>query len=130
MTFERRSKIMNARIFKRGEIYWINLDNEKKKGSELFKNRPGVIISNDKQNQFSQAVIISLITSKTDKIYPFEVAVKIEGKIGKILTDQMQTIDKSRCLEKISQLNDEELEKLVSGIHTVLGLTKCYFSKI
>lgn len=119
---------MSERIFKRGDIYWIDIAEEEKRGSEIRKSRPGVIISNNKQNQFSGAVIVALITSQVDKIYFFEVEVELEGKTGKVLTDQIHTIDKSRCIKKIGQLNEKQLEKLYKGIHTIFELNKCISS--
>lgn len=97
---------MAQRIFNRGGIYWANIDekgenekekrdkNSRPKGSEEQKSRPGVIISNAKQNHFSNCVIMALITSQVDKIYPFEVEVVCEGQKSKILTDQIYTVDK------------------------------------
>ena len=52
----------------------------KPKRTEVQKDRPGVIISNNKQNQFSGAVIMALITSQFDKVYFFEVEIEVEGK--------------------------------------------------
>ena len=122
---------MAERIFKRGEIYWINIEEEptskkdfkpKPKGSESQKSRPGVIISNNKQNQFSGAVIVALITSQFDKVYFFEVEIEVENKQGKILTDQIYTVDKSRLGKRMGTLNEKQLSKLVAGLHIVLEL--------
>src|SRR4051812_31776163 len=123
---------MAERIFKRGEIYWVNIEDEeeknregkkrKQKGSELNKNRPGIIISNNKQNQFSGAVIVALITSQIDKVYFFEVEIEVEGKQSKIITDQIYTVDKSRLERKMGVLNEKQLKQLVTGLHTVLEL--------
>lgn len=120
---------MAERIFRRGEIYWVNIEEEptnqkdfkpRPKGTESQKDRPGVIISNNKQNQFSGAVIVALITSQFDKVYFFEV----ENKKGKILIDQIYTIDKSRLGKKMGVLSEKQLAELVKGLHTVLEL-KC-----
>ena len=125
---------MAERIFKRGEIYWVNIEaepNDKKDfkpkptGAEIQKDRPGVIISNNKQNQFSGAVIMALITSQFDKVYFFEVEVKVEDKKGKILTDQIYTVDKSRLERKMGVLNEKQLKQLAEGIHAVLELNDC-----
>ena len=123
---------MAERIFKRGEIYWVNIEDEegknregekrKQKGSELNKNRPGVIISNNKQNQFSGAVIVALITSQMDKVYFFEVEIEVENQKGKILTDQIYTIDKSRLGKRMGILSEKQLRKLFIGLHIVLEL--------
>ena len=123
---------MSTKIIKRGEIYWVNIEDEegknregekrKQKGSELNKNRPGVIISNNKQNQFSGAVIVALITSQIDKVYFFEVEIEAEGKPSKIITDQIYTVDKSRLEKKMGALSEQQLRKLAMGLHTVLAL--------
>ncbi|CAG8543692.1 6948_t:CDS:2 [Cetraspora pellucida] len=94
-------------------------------GTEAQKDRPGVIISNNKQNQFSGAVIMALITSQFDKVYPFEVEIEVENKQGKILTDQIYTVDKSRLGRKMGVLSTEQLKKLVLGLHVVLELGDC-----
>lgn len=117
----------------RGEIYWVNIEESdgsdlkpKPQGAESQKNRPGVIISNNKQNEFSGAIIIALITSQVDKIYPFEVAIEINGKLGKILTDQIYTIDKSRLgKKKIGTITDKQFWQLSKGLHMVLELKDC-----
>ena len=125
---------MVERIFKRGEVYWVNIEEEPKnkkdfktkpQGAESQKNRPGVIISNNKQNQFSGAVIVALITSQFDKIYFFEVEIEVEGRPNKIITDQIYTVDKNRLERKVGVLNEKQLKKLAEGLHTVLELNNC-----
>lgn len=126
---------MTEWMFKRGEIYWANIEEEeteknkiiksKRKGHELQKNRPAVIISNDKQNKFSGVVIVALITSRVDKVYFFEVAIELENKPNKIMTDQLFTLDKSRLERKMGMLNKEQLKQLARGLHTVLELNDC-----
>jgi mRNA interferase MazF len=125
---------MAKKIFKRGEIYWVNLEDKeenepkyqdkkpKPKGAESQKSRPGVIVSNRKQNQFSNAVIVALITSQVDKIYPFEVEIVCEGQQSKILTDQIYTIDKSRLERKMGSLTEKQLISLAKGLHIVFEL--------
>lgn len=122
---------MAEKIFKRGEIHWINLEDEEEeksdqkpqpKGAESQKSRPGVIVSNRKQNQFSNAVIVALITSQVDKIYPFEVEIVCEGQKSKILTDQIYTVDKSRLERKMGELSEKQLIALNKGLHIVLEL--------
>lgn len=55
------------------EIYWANLDPTI--GSEIAKRRPALIVSNDVNNRFSSTITVILVTSSTEKIYPFEVLV-------------------------------------------------------
>lgn len=125
---------MAEKIFKRGEIYWVNLEDEEEnklnhrdqkpqpKGAESQKSRPGVIVSNRKQNQFSNAVIVALITSQVDKIYPFEAEIVCESQKSKILTDQIYTVDKSRLERKMGELGEKQLTALAKGLHIVFEL--------
>jgi len=68
---------------------------------------------------------MALITSQFDKVYFFEVEVKVEDKKGKILTDQIYTVDKSRLERKMGVLNEKQLKQLAEGIHTILELNDC-----
>ncbi|CAJ0767789.1 1314_t:CDS:1, partial [Entrophospora sp. SA101] len=83
------------------------------------KSRPGAIVSNRKQNQFSNAVIVALITSQVDKIYPFEVEIVCESQKSKILTDQIYTVDKSRLERKMGQLTEKQLIALAPKVSTL-----------
>jgi mRNA interferase MazF len=55
---------------KRGEIWLVSL--EPTIGHEIGKARPGLVISNDRNNQFAETITILPLTPKTEKIYPFE----------------------------------------------------------
>ena len=113
----------SKKIFKKGEVYWAGLEtNRITKGGETQKNRPVVIISNDKQNQFSTVVIVALLTTQVDKVYSFEVLVKMDSKRGKILTDQIYTVDKSRLGKKIGILTEPEIKSVEKGLHIVFDL--------
>ena len=68
---------------KRGQIYLVALDPVVKK--EISKTRQVVIVSNNKNNEFSGTATILPITSKNlQRIYPFEVLLpKGTGKLPK-----------------------------------------------
>ena len=105
----------------RGEIYWIKLDPTV--GSEIRKKRPAMIISNDQANSTSPRVIIAPITSKATSIFPFEVAITLNGRSGKILLDQISSIDKVRISTKIDYLCDDQiLDLLAEALRVALGL--------
>lgn len=87
-------------MIRRGEIYWVNLDPAV--GAEIKKTRPALIVSNDQNNQYAHTVTVLPITSKTDKVYPFEVFLK-KGSGGldvdsKAKADQVRTVDKRRLV--------------------------------
>ena len=110
--------------FKRGEIFWADLNPTK--GSEINKIRPVIIVSNNIANQHSSVVTILPITSNTKNIYPFEVLLdKKEANItydSKIKANQIRTIDKSRLKEKIEQLSAGKMRNVDNAILLHLGI--------
>ncbi len=98
-----------VKLIKRGDVVLANL--EPIKGSEQGGVRPCLIIQNDIYNQYSPVVIIAAITSRRfTKEFPTNVFLKKqESKLDKdsvVLLNQIRTIDKSRIIKKISNLNN------------------------
>lgn len=106
---------------KRGEIYWVNLDPTV--GQETKKTRPGLIISNDIGNEIANILIVAPITSKVKTVYPFEVKISLNGKLGKVMLNQCRAIDKSRILNKLAQIDEETLARVESALKIVFSLT-------
>ena len=121
---EKKKNSMAERLFRRGEIYWVNLPD--KGGNELRDWHMGVIISNNRQNQFSPVIIILPLTSlkEKDKVYSFEVETFINDKAGKVLIDQITTIDKLKRVGKFGgQLDEKTIIKVERAICYVLALS-------
>ncbi len=96
-----------------GDIYIVNLDPTVR--TEIGKTRPGMIISVNAMNNNSPRLIVAPISSKTRKIYPFEVSI-LKGRAGldkdsKIMLDQLRSLDKKRLQKKIGTLDKKTLSK-------------------
>ena len=111
---------MTNKEIKRGEVYWVNLDPTI--GSEIQKTRPAVIVSNNIQNKVSSRVVVIPITSKADKLFPFEAKISLKKKGGKVLTDQIRTVDKSRLSDCICMLSKTEISDIEKAIKITLSL--------
>jgi len=111
---------------KRGEIYLTVLDPVV--GREISKTRPVVVVSNDKNNEFSATVTILPLTSRNlQKIYPFELFLpKGAGNLpkdSKVKADQIRTLDRSRLLTLIGKLEREEIIQLEKAVKIHLELS-------
>ena len=104
----------------RGEVYWVNLDPAI--GTEIQKTRPAVIMSNNIQNKISSRVVVVPITSNTNKIFPFETKINLNNKNGKVLTDQIRTLDKSRLSKRVCMLTKTEISDIERAIKLTLSL--------
>jgi mRNA interferase MazF len=105
---------------KRGDIYWVNLDPTV--GSETKKTRPALVVSNDVGNEMAKIVMIAPITSKIKTIYPFEVKVVIDGKVGKIMLNQCRAVDKSRLIRRIDSVDQKIMKLVEDAIKIVFGI--------
>jgi mRNA interferase MazF len=104
----------------RGEIYWIELDPTL--GTEIKKTRPCLILSINAYNKKMPRVIIFPITSQIQNIYPFQILVDVNGKKGKVMTDQVRCVDKIRIKGKIGELDSLKIQEVEASIKLCLGL--------
>ncbi len=110
---------------KRGEIYLACINPVA--GKEIAKTCPVVVISNNKNNEFSGTVSILPLNSKhLDKTFPFEVFLA-EGKANipkdsKIKADQIRTIDKGRLLHRIGKVNNDAIASIEKAVKIQLQL--------
>jgi|SRR6185369_7391611 len=81
-----------------GEIYKVYFS---KKGKEIGKIRPALVISNNAQNEFDDQIVVAPLTSETEEVAkarPFTVLIFRDQKNGlekdsKILLNRVQTVD-------------------------------------
>lgn len=109
---------------KRGEIWLVSL--EPIIGSEIGKTRPAVVISNDRNNQYADTVTVIPITSKIEKIYPFETFLSHRETSlphdSKVKANQIRTVDKQRLIKLLTQAPSEKVNEIEQAILIHLGI--------
>lgn len=102
----------------RGEIWLTAL--EPVKGSEIGKTRPALVISNNKNNEFSSTITVIPITSSLEKVYPFEVAIlKYETGLksdSKIKCNQIRTVDRERLIKPLNKISMQIMKKVENAL--------------
>jgi len=111
---------------KRGEIWQVSL--EPVEGHEIEKTRPALVISNDKNNEYSPTVTLIPITASIEKIYPFEVFISGEDSglplNSKIKCNQIRTVDKLMLLKLVGGISTEIIKKVEEALLIHIGILK------
>ena len=88
---------------KRFEIYLVKLNPTV--GSEIQKTRPCIVISPNEMN-ILKTVIVAPMTSKGFD-FVFRPKIKFESKEGLVLLDQIRTVDKTRLVKKLGNVDKQ-----------------------
>jgi mRNA interferase MazF len=102
----------------RFEVYLVNLDPTT--GSEIKKTRPCLVVSPDEMNHNIRTVIIAPMTTRGQS-YPTRVRCRFKGKDGQVVLDQIRTVDQSRLVKRLGQLDRKT-------VATVLDVLKEMFA--
>ena len=112
----------------RGELWWADLGIPF--GSEPGYKRPVLIIQNDffNRSKLNTTVAIPLTTNLVFAEVPGNILItKNESGLKKdsvITVSQIEVIDKSKLIEKITKIDRSIIEKVENGIMFVLGISK------
>ncbi len=86
----------------RGQVWLVRLDPTQ--GSEIRKTRPCAIISPDEMNPHLNTVLIAPLTTG-NRPAPYRIDVDFQGKSGRILLDQVRSVDKMRLAKYLGDLD-------------------------
>jgi mRNA interferase MazF len=105
---------------RRGEVWWVSFDPSV--GGEIRKTRPALILSNNAANAVLNRVIVVPLTSQTEKIYPGEAMVSLNGEQSKAKADQIATASKQRLRNKVGTLSFADLAAVEKAVLLQLGI--------
>jgi mRNA interferase MazF len=103
----------------RFDILLVSLDPSQ--GAEIKKTRPCLVISPDEMNKYIKTIIIAPITSSI-KNYPTRISITLDGKEGNIVLDQLRTIDKSRVIKKLGEIDYKTSKIVVKSLETMFAM--------
>ncbi len=86
---------------KRYEIYLVKLNPTV--GSEIQKTRPCIIISPNEMNVLKTVIVAPMTSKGFDFI--FRPKIHFENKEGLVLLDQLRTVDKTRLVKKLGNVD-------------------------
>lgn len=97
---------------KRYEVHLVKLNPTV--GSEIQKTRPCIIISPNEMNVLKTVIVAPMTSKGFDFI--FRPKIKFKKKDGLVLLDQIRTVDKTRLVKKlgdVDKITSKEISKML-----------------
>jgi mRNA interferase MazF len=110
-------------VCKKGEIWNIEQGDSKPTGTEIWANRPAIIVSNNGTNQKAGFVNVVYLTTAEKKPMPYHVNVMSGGKSAIALCEQIFAVDKSRIGFYVGEVTSEEMLEIDKALLISLGIS-------
>jgi len=107
---------------RRGEVWWVSFDPSV--GGEIRKTRPALVLSNNAANAALNRVIVVPLTSQTEKLYPGEAMVTLNGEQRKAMADQIATVSKERLRDKLGSFSLADIVAVEQAVLVQLGIRR------
>lgn len=112
-------------MIKRGEIYYIEPSKTlQTTGSEQRPNRPGVVVSNNENNEHSSIVEIVYLTTQPKNSMPTHVIINSSIKTSIALCEQVNTVAVERLADYMGQCSEDEINKIDEALMISLDISK------
>jgi mRNA interferase MazF len=102
----------------RFEVHLVNLDPTV--GKEIRKTRPCLVISPDEMNRVIRTVIVAPMTTR-GKGYPTRVPCRFQGTTGRIVLDQIRTVDQRRLVRKLGRVSKKTAGEVLAVLEEMFA---------
>lgn len=107
--------------YKRGDIFYIDGGKTYATGYDTPIGRPGIIVSNDAFNEYSDYVEVVYLTTQPKKSLPTHCEIVCRQK-STALCETIYTINKTKIGDYIKSCTSEEMQRLNESLLNSLGL--------
>lgn len=112
-------------MIKRGEIYYIEPSKTlQTTGSEQRSNRPGIVVSNNENNEHSSIVEIVYLTTQPKNSMSTHVIINSSIKTSIALCEQVNTVAVERLADYMGQCSEDEINKIDEALMISLNIDK------
>ncbi len=106
----------------RGEIYYISRGGVSPQGSEQYPDRPAIIVSNEKNNEYSSTVEVVYMTTQPKVDLPTHTVIRSTGRISTVLCEQVFSVSTERIGQYIGQVSEQEQKNIDIALMISLAL--------
>ena len=102
----------------RGDVFLISLDPTR--GSEIRKTRPCVVVSPNELNDHLGTFLVAPMTTG-GHAYPFRIRCRFQGKVGYVVADQLQTVDRVRLVRRLGELSAGAMDEVLNVLQRMFA---------
>lgn len=99
------------RLPSRGEVYLVELDPTR--GSGIRKTRPCLVVSPNELNHHLRTAIVAPMTTAGHPS-PFRISCRFAGRQGRVVLDQMRTVDRERLKKRLGTITPATLASVLA----------------
>lgn len=108
---------------KRGDIYYVERSQyAPSAGSEQWSGRPAIIVSNDKNNEFSQTVEVVYLTARPKVDLPTHIDIRSSQKPSVALCEQVTSVSLERIGDYVGHCTDQEMQMINAALAISLDI--------
>lgn len=112
---------LNHEVIMRGDIYYVHKG--VCAGSEQYGGRPGIVVSNEKNNQYSDTIEVVYLTTKMKHPMPTHVEILSTTRKSTALCEQVHTVSVDRIGQYIGHASKGEMVAINAALLHSLGLS-------
>ena len=108
---------------KRGDIYYVERSQyAQSTGSEQWPGRPAIIVSNDKNNEFSQTVEVVYLTTRPKADLPTHIDIRSSRLPSVALCEQVTSVSVDRIGSWFAHCTDQEMQMIDAALAISLDI--------
>lgn len=107
--------------YKRGEIFYIERAGDSY-GSEQQAGRPAIVVSNDKNNEYSSTLEVVYLTTQPKTELPTHIDIRSTKKNSIALCEQVHTVSVQRVGDFVGNCSEYEMQMIDAALLISLGI--------
>lgn len=107
--------------YKRGEIFYIERAGDSY-GSEQQAGRPAIVVSNDKNNEYSSTLEVVYLTTQPKTELPTHIDIRSTKKNSIALCEQIHTVSVQRVGDFVGNCSEYEMQMIDAALLISLGI--------
>jgi mRNA interferase MazF len=107
--------------YKRGEIFYIERAGDSY-GSEQQAGRPAIVVSNDKNNEYSSTLEVVYLTTQPKTELPTHIDIRSTKKNSIALCEQVHTVSVQRVGDFVCNCSEYEMQMIDAALLISLGI--------